>query len=308
MSDVIVIGGPTASGKSGLAADLAQACKGTVINADSLQVYDGLPILTAQPQDPDLLKAPHRLYGFQPPGQPVSAASWRKEALTEIEKSLAQNSLPVVVGGTGLYLRALTEGLSPIPSVPAEIRAATVQQHTELGNSAFHALLSQLDPAMGARLAPGDTQRTIRAMEVFKTTGKSLAFWQSLPPEPPPADLRFVRIVLMPDREELYSACDLRFDAMITAGALEEAAQIRERILKGSLAAKAPVTRAIGYHELAAYLDGKMTLPEARTRACQLTRNYAKRQRTWFKHQFKADLVLKDSCIDPILDLLHTLN
>jgi tRNA dimethylallyltransferase len=285
---VIVIGGPTASGKSGLALDLARARSGVIINADSMQVYAGLPVLTAQPPAEDLAAAPHRLYGVLPPADLCSAVRWRDMAMDEIETAQAQNSLPIIVGGTGFYMRALTEGLSPMPAVPEDLRRRLGSEVAAEGNAAFHARLAACDPVMAARLHPGNTQRLIRAMEMLEHTGKSLSYWQSLPPVPPPAHLRFIKIALLPPRAWLYARCNERFEAMLAAGGLDEARAFpppqEDHIW--------PLHKALGYPELRAFIDGKTSLAEAASAAQQSTRRYAKRQITWFSNQMKADIVL----------------
>lgn len=285
---VIVIGGPTASGKSGLALDLARKHSGVVINADSMQIYAGLPVLTAQPSAAEQAAAPHRLYGTLSPAETCSAARWRDMALAEIETALGQNRLPVVTGGTGFYIRALTEGLSPMPAVPEEVRSRLNAEIAAEGNTAFHARLAARDPAMAAKLHPGNTQRLIRAMEILEHTGKSLAYWQSLPPVAPPAHLRFVKAALLPPREWLYARCNERFDAMLAQGALDEVRDFPAPDAQGGW----PLHKALGYPELRAYLDGCMTREEATGAAQQSTRHYAKRQITWFKHQMHADIAL----------------
>ena len=278
---VIVIGGPTASGKSALALDLAEALGGVVINADSMQVYAELSILTARPGPADLGRAPHRLYGVLPAATRCSAAAWCDMALAEIGLAQKDGRRPIVVGGTGLYLKALTEGLSPIPPVPEEIRRATVELHETLGGEAFHAELMRWDPKMAQRLAPGDTQRLIRAWEVMVTTNRSLADWQLEAGSGPPPGMLFEWVVLAPPREALYAACDGRFRAMIAAGALDEA----KALLAQDLDPELPAMKAVGVPELAAHLRGEIDLETAIARAQQATRNLAKRQTTWFRHQ-----------------------
>lgn len=285
-----MIGGPTASGKSGLALALAQKYGGVVINADSMQVYDGLPQLTAQPDNRDKDIVPHRLYGALPPDKACNAASWRALALDEIAAAGAKGLVPVIVGGTGLYINTLMRGLSPMPEVPAHVRAAVAEEMVRLGNDGFHAQLNARDPVMASRLHPGNTQRLIRAMEVLTHTGRSLSYFQSLPPEPPPAHLRFVLLTLLPPRDILYARCDGRFVQMMQEGVLHEV-ETFPRPQEGT--APWPLHKALGYPELRAYLDGHMTRDEAVSAAQQSTRNYAKRQMTWFRNQMTADLVLE---------------
>jgi len=277
---VIVIGGPTASGKSGLAVDIAEAFGGTIINADSMQLYQELDVLTARPGAEDLARAPHRLYGVLPGAERGSAARWRAMALAEIEAARGQGRLPVVVGGTGLYLRALMEGLSAVPPVPEEIRRAAHARLQALGGEVFRAELVARDPAM-ARLNPGDTTRLTRAWEVLEATGRPLSSWQAESAEGPPPGLRFRVYVIDPPRADLYAQCERRFDWMLERGALEEVRQLDALTLDPGL----PVMKALGVPELRAHLHGALTLEQAAAKAKQSTRNYAKRQVTWFRHQ-----------------------
>jgi len=297
---VLVVGGPTASGKSGLAAALAEKLAGIVINADSMQIYDGLPILTAQPAAEDKARAPHRLYGVLAPEETCSAARWREMVLAEIHTAQAGGHVPVVAGGTGFYIKALLEGMSPIPDVPAHFREEAIRKQQELGNPAFHAALAKRDLQTAAKLDPLNTQRLVRAWEVLEATGQSLAAWQEAPRIGPPEDLRFVVITLHPPRETLYAACDGRFTAMLAAGALEEA-----RAFKAA-AADMPraLDKALGYPELAAHLGGEISLDEAAGQARLSTRHYAKRQVTWFRHQITADIVLEKPDAAPVLQKL----
>lgn len=287
---VIVIGGPTASGKSALSLDIAKKYNGVIINADSMQMYAGLPCLTAQPSDADKQTVPHRLYGSLAPDQPCNAASWRAMAIDEIGRAAALNLTPVIVGGTGLYISTLMHGLSPMPEVPLEVRTAISADMARMGNDAFHAHLAKHDPVMASRLHPGNTQRLIRAMEVLVHTGKSLAHFQALPPQPPPAHLRFVLLTLLPPRDALYARCDGRFEHMMQNGALDEV-EAFPRPVPGAM--PWPLHKSLGYPELRAYLDGHVTREEAVRAAQQSTRNYAKRQMTWFRNQLDADKVLE---------------
>lgn len=254
--------------------------RGAIINADSLQIYDALPLLTAQPRQEEKQAVPHLLYGMLPADQAFSAQQWRERAAREIHMAFDAGLTPVVVGGTGFYLKALIEGLSPIPDVSTDIRAQAVDLQRTLGNPLFHAELARQDRIMAARLHPNDTQRLIRAYEVFIGTGKSLAAWQALPPSGPLENWTFHVTVLTPDRGELHRRCDLRFDQMIAAGALTEVAAL-------DAPAGAPITHALGYRPLRSYLDGQFGLDEAIARAKAETRQYAKRQDTWFRHQIR---------------------
>lgn len=283
---LIVVTGPTASGKSGLALALAQEFDGVIVNADSMQVYRELSVLTARPGLAAMRRVPHRLYGVLPGSERCSAARWRVMALAEIEAAHAEGRLPIVTGGTGLYLRALVEGLDPVPEVPESYRAEARSLHDDLGGAAFHAALAERDPAMAARLHPNDRQRLIRAWEVLSATGRSLAAWQAgdaKGAEGDGEDLDNPRfwLICQPPRAELYAACDARFLAMLREGALDEVRALNALGLDPSL----PVMKALGVPELSAHLSGDLSLEEATARAQQATRNYAKRQETWLRTQ-----------------------
>jgi tRNA dimethylallyltransferase len=277
---VMMIAGPTASGKSALAAVVAKAWTGTVINADALQVYRELALLTARPRGPELEAVPHRLYGVLSGKEACSAARWRALAVAEVEASLAAGRLPILVGGSGLYLRAFEQGLSAVPEVPATVRASARAELAELGNAAFHARLAGRDPAMAARLQPGDGQRLLRAWEVITATGRSLADWQAVPGDAAP--YRFAKLCLLPPRPALYATCDARLEAMLAQGAVEEVAALLALGLDPAL----PVMKAVGVPEFAAYLAAETCLEAALAQAQQATRRYAKRQMTWLRHQF----------------------
>jgi len=281
---VVLVGGPTASGKSELALRLAETCDGVVINADSMQVYRELRILTARPGPAEEARAPHVLYGMQPAAQACSAARWCDLARGEIAAAEAAGKLPILVGGTGLYFRALIEGLAPVPEIPAATREEVRKLHRDLGPAAFHAALTQCDPAMAARLQPGDTQRVIRAFEVRQATGISLADWQERPGGAAKLTQAYAMVVLEPPRAELYARCDARFLAMLQQGGLTEVAALEALGLDPAL----PAMKALGVPELRRHLRGEITLKEAVVAAQQATRRYAKRQTTWFRHQIDA--------------------
>ena len=278
---VIVVAGPTASGKSALAMEIAEAFRGVVINADSMQVYADLRVLTARPSEAEERRVPHRLYGVLDGAEKCSAGRWREMALTEIARAQASGLLPVLCGGTGLYLQTLMRGIAPVPAVPASFRAAATALHAQLGGPGFHARLAERDPVMAARLHPGNTQRLIRAWEVMEATGRSLADWQEAPRKGAATGLDFLSFVLLPARDALYAACDGRFRQMVEAGALEEVRALVARGLDPAL----PVMKALGVRELAAHIEGELTLEDAIDQAQRETRRYAKRQMTWFRHQ-----------------------
>ena len=279
----VIVAGPTASGKSALALDLAEAFDGLVINADSMQVYRGLRVLTARPDKAATERAPHALYGVLAPDDPCSAGRWRKMALRQIESAHRAGRLPILVGGSGLYLRALELGLSPIPPIPTEIHKAAMQRHRELGGPAFHAALAERDPAAAARLNPRDQFRLIRAWEVLEATGRSIDKWQRMAGEPG-LSYRRLRLVTLPPRAQLYDNCERRFEAMMDAGAPNEVRRLLERRLDPEL----PIMKAVGVREIGRFLAGEWSADQAIMAAQQKTRNYAKRQVTWLRNQMLA--------------------
>ena len=279
---VVVVAGPTASGKSALAVELAADFGGTIINADSMQIYRDLPILTAQPDTAAQRAVPHRLYGILALDDPATAARWADLALSEIKAAWDEKHVPVLVGGTGLYLRALLEGFAPIPDIDARFRDEAQALLKELGAAGLHARLAARDPETAAKLRPSDSQRIMRAWEVLTATGKPLAWWQAQP-STRPGPIAAITFVTSPARDDLYAACDARFAAMLEAGALDEVAAAR-RAYAGADQSRAGF-KALGFREMARHLDGEITLTEAAAVARQATRNYAKRQSTWFRHQ-----------------------
>ena len=271
----LLIAGPTASGKSALALEKAAALGGVIINADALQVYAPLRILSARPTAEEEARAPHRLYGHVGAEQPYSVAAWAAEARREMEAAWAQGLLPIVTGGTGLYFRALELGLAPVPEIPDQLRAKWRGFEGDL-----HAELAHRDPAMAARLLPADRQRLTRALEVIDATGRSLLDWQREGQDQAPlAGVLVERIFLDVPREELHARAEARFDAMLAAGALEEARALMH------LDPALPAMKAIGLPELIACLKGETTLQDAAARAKAATRQFIKRQNTWWRSQ-----------------------
>jgi tRNA dimethylallyltransferase len=272
----VLIAGPTASGKSALALDLARERVGVVINADSMQVYRDLRVLTARPAAEEESQVPHRLYGHVAADDAYSVSRW----LSDVEIALAEaervHLCPIVVGGTGLYFKALTEGLSPVPPVPADVRTRW-RSEAERDPAGLHETLRRRDPAMASRLSPGDVQRIARALEVIDATGVSLAEWQGRPGRPLVAIDRCERMLVVRRRQELHQRCDQRFDAMMAAGALDEV----RALLKLGLSPELPVMRALGVPALASHLAGRTSLDEAIAQAKTETRRYVKRQETW---------------------------
>jgi tRNA dimethylallyltransferase len=279
----VILAGPTASGKSALASDLAEAFDGVVINADAMQVYTGLRVLTARPDRAAMERVPHALYGVLSPDDACSAGRWRKMALGKIAAAHRAGRLPILVGGSGLYLRALEFGLSPIPPIPTAVHKAALKLHHRLGGAAFHAALAERDPAAASRLNPRDQLRLIRAWEVLEATGRSIDKWQSMGGEPGLA-YRRLRLVLLPPRPVLYVSCDRRFEAMMAAGAPSEARRLLDRGLDPDL----PIMKAVGVRELGRLIAGEWSAEQAVAAAQQATRNYAKRQITWLRTQMLA--------------------
>ena len=278
----VLIAGPTASGKSALALALAEELGGTVINADSMQVYDGLSILSARPTPEEEARVPHRLYGHVPPSERYTVARWLADATAAIAEVRKEGRVPIVVGGTGLYFKALTEGIAAVPPIPDDVRTRLAAEAETKGIPALHARLATLDAEAAERLSPNDTTRVLRALEVVEATGRPLADWQREEGAPPVIDLAEARtIVLEPDRAELYARINRRFDMMVAAGALEET----RALLARGLASALPAMKAIGIREFAAHLAGTLSLEDAIAKAKMESRRYAKRQGTWFRNQ-----------------------
>ena len=278
---VALIAGPTASGQSALALALAHRTGGIIINADSAQLYRDLPILSAAPSVADLARAEHRLYGLLDGAEACSAADWAVLAAREVDAAHASGKLPILVGGTGLYLRTLLDGIAPIPPIAPDIREGVRAAEVH----ANHARLSQLDVNAAERLNPADTLRVARALEVVLSTGRTLAEWQAERGGGIGASVALRPLVLLPPRDWLYARCDDRFAHMMDEGAVDEVRSLLAR----NLDAKLPVMRAIGVREIAFFLNGEIDRDEAIARGQQATRNYAKRQYTWFAHQPPAD-------------------
>jgi len=279
MSSIIIIGGPTASGKSALALSIAQEKDAVIINADALQIYSAVPILTAQPSAADKAQVPHRLYGVLEADQQCSVGRWLGLAREAIDATLTKGRTPIIVGGTGLYLKSLIKGIPAIPAIDETVRQEARLLHSSMGGVAFHQLLTVRDPVMAARLHPSDSQRLMRAYEVIVQTGRSLAMWQQDPVERFYDARQFQCQLLLPPRERLYDQCNKRFLLMLEQGALDEV-----KALAG-FDASAPALKAIGVKELRAVLEEKITMEEAIIAAQTATRHYAKRQVTWFRHQ-----------------------
>jgi tRNA dimethylallyltransferase len=282
---VTLIAGPTASGKSTLAARRAAERGGIVVNADSMQVYRELRILTARPAEADEAAVPHRLYGFRPASEPYSVAEWLKDVAPLIAAAREGGRPLVIVGGTGLYFKALLEGLSPVPAIPEDIRdwwRAEAAAATD--SAALHGILRERDPAMAARLAPTDPQRIVRALEVLEATGRSLLDWQQVQGEALLSATEAELLFVSPPRETLYARCNARLDQMIDAGALEEVRHLATQGLDPEL----PAMRALGVRPLLVHLRGLLALDAAVEEAKTETRRYAKRQLTWARRNMIA--------------------
>lgn len=318
---VLVVVGPTASGKSAAALAIAQEFDGEVINADSMQVYQDLRIITARPSIEDEAAAPHRLYGVIDGAQACSAALWRDLARDAITAAHEKGRLPILCGGTGLYLKALMQGLSPIPDIPEDIRGEVRRLSDAIGPEALHAELAKSDPETAATLNPTDPQRIARALEVWRATGKGMMQWRRIeeaqrsatggpdnqasdpqitPQITPkitrvatktgPVEFAFTTILLSPPREGLYAGIDQRFRDMIELGAMEEVEQLAKRNLDPSL----PVMKALGVPELMAVLRGEMDQERAIEQAATKSRRYAKRQVTWFSRQIISQFLINE--------------
>jgi len=275
-----LIAGPTASGKSALALRLAERQGGEIVNADALQLYAGLRILSARPSADEEARAPHHLFGVADPADGWSTGRWLRAAMAALDEIARRGRPAIVVGGTGLYFHALTRGLADIPPVPAAVRAETAAGYEALGEAAFRARLAAADPAAAARITPGDRQRLSRAWEVFAASGVALSDWQART-RPALAAGAWRAVVLEPPRKALYARCDARLEAMVRQGALDEVAALVARGLDPAL----PAMKAVGLRELAAHVRGETGLAQALAAAQLATRHYAKRQLTWLRNQ-----------------------
>lgn len=284
-STIYIIGGPTASGKSARAIELAREVNGEIINCDSMQIYDGLHLLTAQPstQDQDIL--PHHLYAHLHPNDACSAGNWREIVQPIIKEILSRGKAPVIVGGSGLYIKALTDGLSPMPDVPQEVRDAAVALQKKLGNPAFYEELNKRDPIIAQRFHPFHTARLVRAWEVLEATGMSLADWQKKDRLAPPDDWHFEFEIIIPQRPTQHERCNARFLWMMENGVIEEVEAFSKRIESGEVRGNVPLVKALGYRQLLEYTHGRLSKDEAIEQAQAKTRQYAKQQVTWFKNQ-----------------------
>ena len=277
---ITLLAGATASGKSALALKLARETGAELVNADSMQIYAGMPVLTAGPTGEELAQAPHHLFGVVDAANGWSVARWLEAASAALAEIAARGRPAIVVGGTGLYLKALTHGLADVPPVSETQREVSALLYAALGEPEFRDILAELDPAAETRIEVGDRQRLLRAHAVAIATGKSLTAWQT-DTRPTLAEGSWKGMVLDPPRAELYDRCDARLGLMVENGALDEVAAMEARGLDPAL----PALKAVGYRQLAAYLRGEISLDAALDDARQETRRYAKRQMTWFRNQ-----------------------
>ena len=283
----VLIAGPTASGKSARAHSLAltmerQGRIAWIVNADAMQVYDGLRILTARPSPEQEARIPHRLYGHVSPAVRYSVGAWLEDVSDVLREAEAAGARAIVVGGTGLYFKALTEGLAAIPDIPPEVRTRWEARLSSEGSAQLHEVLAGKDPDSAGAIRPNDPQRILRALEVLEATGRPLSEWQKLPPLPPLLSAgETVAVVIETNRETLYRRIEERFDRMVEGGALEEVGALLGRNLDPEL----PAMKAIGVRELSAVIRGEVTAAVAVEKAKTESRRYAKRQSTWFRHQ-----------------------
>ncbi len=286
-SAVTLVAGPTASGKSALAAALAQALGGVVINADAMQVYRGLPVLTSQPSAAQRAMAPHRLYETVPPATAFSAGQWLETARQCLAEADAAGQPAIFTGGTGLYFQVLLRGIADIPPILENLRAELRQYFQRLGEAATRARLAAHDPEAAARIMPGDQLRLLRALEIVLATGRTQQSWQNDTSGGLLGQRPIIPLLLLPPRVALYAGCDQRFSAMAANGALEEA----KRLAALSLSLDLPVMKIIGLRELQQFLTAEMGWEDAVAAAQQATRNYAKRQYTWFRNQWQSNKI-----------------
>ena len=290
MHQILVIGGPTASGKTALAIDLARALDGIVINADSMQLYANLPILSGTPDAAERGQTPHHLFGALSAPDRASAGIWARLAKPLIEAAWSSGHVPIVVGGTGLYLKTLMEGLSPIPDIPEDVHAATETLCKAMGPEGLHQKLALVDPDAAARIGPTDPQRLKRAWEVYAATGTSLTTFQAQPPSPLLTGASFVTLAIVPETSATDDALTARFHGMLDAGAETEVAAL----VRSGMPDDHPIWTCLGARQIRALQAGDLSREEAVSQAVTATRQYAKRQRTWFRNQFDAQIILSE--------------
>ncbi len=297
----VIITGSTASGKSALALALAERVDGVIINADSMQLYADLQVLTARPDDAAIRRVPHRLYGVIDGAERASVGSWLAMAAKAMAAARADGKLPIIVGGTGMYISAGLNGLAQIPDVPMDIHASCVAQLAEMGGEAFRAELANFDPVNADRLFAGDSQRLVRAMGVVRATGRPLSAWQADPQTGQFAGIA-LSVALVPPRAILYDRINQRFDEMLVAGAIDEVSRLASRGLNDGL----PVMKALGVRELLAHLSGEMSLDRAAELAKRDTRHYAKRQMTWLRNNFNAKILINEKFSESLIEKIFS--
>lgn len=285
---IIIIAGPTASGKSEISLEIAAKIGGEIINADSMQLYKDFPLLSAVPTKEEMKVMPHHLYGILEAHEQFSVAMWLEAVLKLLTTILERGKTPIIAGGTGLYIKALLQGLYALPAVSSENRQKAGDDWERLGVEKFHSMLATYDPASAEILHPNDKQRLIRSWEIFLETGKSIRSFQSKNTPLPLANFNVLKFLLFPDKDELKKRADLRFEKMILMGAVEEV----QNLLNRGISLSAPVFRTLGATELAQYLSGEKNLEQACEKAKIATHQYIKRQRTWFRHQYPAPIVI----------------
>ena len=285
----LVVAGPTASGKSSLCLDIAQQVDGVIINADALQLYRDLNLLSARPDEAALATAPHALYGVLDGATRCSVGLWLSYAHVAVRDARAAGKIPILVGGTGMYLNASLNGISSIPDVPEPVRREAIEMHSKLGGQQFHTDLATIDPRLAERLAPGDTQRLIRGMEVYLHTKTPLSWWQQQPLEGYIEGTGYT-IALMPPREAVYANIDRRFEEMFENGAVREVEHLIARGLDPGL----PVMKALGVSQIASFLSGALSQDDAIMQAKRDSRHYAKRQMTWIRNNFISKITLNE--------------
>jgi tRNA dimethylallyltransferase len=285
--DMICLAGPTASGKSGLAVAIAQQCNGAIINTDSMQVYAGIPIISAAPDETEQNGVPHYLFGHIDPARRYSQADWLQAATDAVASIRANGQIPILVGGTGFYFKAAIEGIVPMPEISTEIKAKAVAMLDEYGNEELYNQLADIDPALAQRLAPGDSQRLLRGMEIWLATNIPLSQWQKGTPRGQLAGCMLC-VYLRPPRAALYQRINARFEHMISHGAVDEISALHDRKLNETL----PAMKAVGMPPILEMLDGNIDITTATQLAQRDSRRYAKRQFTWFDHQYNADVVI----------------
>ena len=294
MSRVLIICGPTGCGKTDFAHKLASDNKGEIINCDSMQIYSEIPVLTASPSDKLKSQAPYHLYNFQSVELEFSLAKYTQLAADQIFEVTNRGNLPIIVGGTGMYINALLYGYNNIPEISSEIREQTRALHANVGQINFFKLLQQQDPSTAIKISPSDTQRSLRAYEVYQQTGQSIFTFQNEKNILPLADFDFKIVFLNPARDLLYNICNQRLIDIFNNGAIEEARNLKDNFFP----LDTPAAKAIGARELISYLNGECSFADSLSIAQQRTRNYAKRQITWFKHQLKDNNTLEYSNLE----------